>query len=162
MNYDFNISNWVAMLLPSLLRKPKLQALLVSLLAPFSQTWENGFLPHKVLSQRRLQCTGQVASLRYTVSLITGIEIDIVDGSFVDVLYLNNASEAYTPIYVVTANETPAQSPLYLQNDSENVAANADYVIQVPDGTSETDKARINSLAAKYNLAIMIYKIEEL
>ncbi len=155
---DFRIL--IQMLIPSLIKKPRLTALLVVLFFPFKLIWDK-FTTFRKFTQLQLNCTGQVIYLERLLNLMFNngnSGITIVDGSFTIRFYLSNKNEGFEAVYFT--NKSEDIEAIYLQNKSD-FFYDFDFLVQIPTSINltELDKNRLIAIVQKYAIAGKTFNI---
>lgn len=151
---DYN--KLIKLLLPVMLRRPVLIALLETVVSPVDILYGR-FLSNRDSNLYRLGITPQVCFLekalndRFDISA-RGIYID--DGMFFDELYLFTAGEAADE-YIYTAKEA---ADIYIYTRSETADQGTDFIVNVP-STIRFDEYEMNALVEIYKLASKTFKI---
>ncbi len=160
--YKIDFEILIQMLIPSLIRKPKLTALLVVLFFPFKLIWDV-FIDFRESVLLQLNCTGQVIYLERLLNIMfnNGNEgIVIVDGSFSAQFYLSNKLEGFEAVYF--SNKSENLEANYLQNKSEFIY-DFDFLVKVPTSINltELDKNRLIAIVKKYAIAGKTFNVIE-
>jgi len=145
--------------LPSELKKVRIEALLMSLIAPLSTLW-NSFTLWKIEADIRRNCTGQAISIVDAVFRLWSIRITIVDGAYIPYDYFFQKTEDYDAVYFRNQSEMGGEiSPYYMRNYND-YTTDTDFIVQVPSGTSDELKNRIIAFINQYTLAGKVFRIE--
>jgi len=128
-NIDFKI--FIQILIPNLIRKTKLIALLTVLFYPFVLIFDK-FKAFREFALLQINCTGQVIYLERLLNIIFGDginDITITDGSFTIPFFLANKNEGYIPIYVNNRGEL--FDTIYFRNKVE-YNEDVDFIVNIP------------------------------
>ena len=127
MYYSFDVNKWIAMLIPGIMRKRFLYALLKALLYPL-------FLIYSTFDTYRKDVEDKLTHNAFTIYLekylnghlhTTGIYI--VDRITEQTLYLSSMSEADTPDYMAMKSE--GTTPVYVSNSDRLIGS---FLVMVP------------------------------
>jgi hypothetical protein len=144
------------LLLPSLLRKPRMVAWITSLLSPVDYLYQQ-FLSYRLATLQELAYNGQTALLEKALNdkLDPNLRRIVIRNStvYLDPLYINFKREAQPPIY---ATSRAAGRPLYPHQASE-FANQVGFTVYAP-GLNDKDY-QLNILIQRFKIALVSYRI---
>ncbi len=151
---DFPRLVWL--LLPSLLRKPRLVAWFTSLTSPVAYLYQQ-FLSYRLDTLRELSYNGQTALLEKALNdkLDASLRRIVIRNStlFLDPLYINFVREQQPPVYASNAAEG---RPLYPYRASD-FANQTGFTVYAP-GLNAKDY-QLNILIQRFKIALVSYRI---
>ncbi len=157
----FNV-NWtylLEILIPPILRKPKLRAWLKLVTSQISKIYDD-FVIERTWWKYNINFTGQLCYLEKKLQETFNCnEIKILDGELIQTSYLSFQSEPYLPVYATFISEN--EPTMTLINQSE-LGHNADFIVQVPYGCLNSEQIDLlKKIINEYKLFEKQYKIVE-
>ncbi len=154
--YRIDFGRLVNLLLPTMLRKPRLLAWLASLVSPVLWLYQQ-FLNYRLTSLQELSYNGQTALLEKCLNdkLDPNLRRIVIRNTtvFLDPLYLNFKIEQQPPIYSHRSSEG---IPLYPFR-SEDFANQVGFTVYAP-GLNAKDYP-LNKLIQRFKIALVTYRI---
>ncbi len=154
--YNVDFKTFIQILIPNLIRKTKLIALLTVLFYPFVVIFDK-FKAVREFVLLQINCTGQVIYLERLLNIIFGDGVNtitITDGSFTIPFFLANKEESYV---VYFHNKEELYQPVYLQN-KEEYSSDVDFIINIP--TERYNYLLTHDLLERLKAIVNRYKIE--
>jgi hypothetical protein len=154
--YRLDVPRLGWLLLPSLLRRPRLVAWVTSLLSPVDYLYQQ-FLSYRLDTLCELSYNGQTALLEKALNdkLDPNLRRIVIRNSavYLDSLYLNFKREAQPPVYATSRSEG---RPLYPHRASE-FAGQVGFTVYAP-GLNAKDY-QLNILIRRFKIALVSYRI---
>jgi hypothetical protein len=151
---DVPLLGWL--LLPPVLRRPRLMAWITALLSPVGHLYQR-FLSYRLDTLRELSYNGQTALLEKALNdkLDPNLRRIVIRNSsvYLDPLYINFKREAQPPVYATSKKEG---RPLYPHRASE-FAGQVGFTVYAP-GLNAKDY-QLNILIQRFKIALVSYRI---